>query len=69
MLLFGRGPILVTTDTPRYSTKDLEDAEVFYHDEIAPQMRAEELAPEQDNYNPSVAASTLTDHQDSLEEP
>jgi integrase len=35
-----------TTDTPRYSTMGLADAEAFYHDEIAPQMRAEGLAPE-----------------------
>ena len=35
-----------TTDTPRYSTMDLEDAEAFYHDEITPQMRAEGLDPE-----------------------
>ena len=35
-----------TTDTPRYSTMDLEDAEAFYHDEITPQMRAEGLAPD-----------------------
>ena len=35
-----------TTDTPRYSTMDLEDCEAFYHDEITPQMRAEGLAPE-----------------------
>jgi len=34
------------TDTPRYSTMNLEDAETFYHDEITPQMRAEGLAPE-----------------------
>ena len=33
------------TDTSRYSSMDLEDAEACYHDRITPEMRADGLAP------------------------
>lgn len=32
-------------ETTRYSTMDLDDCEAYYHDEIAPEMRAEGLDP------------------------
>lgn len=56
-----------TTDTPRYSTMDLEDAEAFYHDEITPQMRSEGLAPEHETPHLFVARIALSGvHQTSL---
>lgn len=37
---------MTETDTPRYSTMALEDAEAFYHNEITSEMRAAGLTPE-----------------------
>lgn len=35
-----------TTDSPRYSTMDLEDCEAFYQEEIVQEMRADGLDPD-----------------------
>jgi len=47
-----------TTDSPRYSTMDLNDCEAFYHEEIAQKMRADGLDP--DHETPTYA--WLSDH-------
>ncbi len=42
-----------TTDSPRYSTMDLEDCEAFYHEEITREMQADGLDP--DHETPTYA--------------
>lgn len=42
-----------STDSPRYSTMDLEDCEAFYHEEITREMQADGLDP--DHETPTYA--------------